>query len=350
MKKIKKNPLMPDFHLLIAVWYRQNKRDLPWRDTKNAYFIWLSEVILQQTRVNQGLNYYLKFINNYPTVRHLANANEQDVLKDWQGLGYYSRARNLHKAAKQVCEDFDGSFPSSFKELKKLKGVGDYTAAAIASFAFNEAVAVVDGNVYRVLSRVFDIDTPIDSSDGKKLFQELANSLIDQENPGEFNQALMEIGALQCVPQNPSCEICPLQVKCLSYTNQTVQQRPVKLGKTKVRNRYFHYLYFFELEKTILIKRIGKDIWQHLYEFPMIETESNEEISTLIEEKFAVKPNYVSPERIHILSHQKIHARFYHIPILPAQHQLDESWNIILQEEIQNFPLPRLIDRYLEKS
>lgn len=339
---------MPDFHLLIAVWYRQNKRDLPWRTTKNPYFVWLSEIILQQTRVNQGMNYYLKFVNNYPTVNDLAHAEEGRILNDWQGLGYYSRARNLHAAAKQIVTTFEGEFPSSFQTIKTLKGVGDYTAAAIASFSFDEAVAVVDGNVYRVLARVFDIEIPIDSTEGKKVFQELANQLLNIENPAEHNQAIMEFGALQCVPVNPSCETCPLNTQCLSFANNTIRQRPVKKGKTKVSQRYFHYLVFKKNHQILLEKRETQDIWKHLYQFPLIETLEPKELDTEFFTSIGIEPHLVSSEVTHILSHQKIHARFYHFADFPAE--IPANSFAVKVEAIQDYALPRLIDRYLEKQ
>lgn len=339
---------MLDFHLLIAIWYRQNKRNLPWRDTKNPYFVWLSEIILQQTRVNQGLSYYLKFTKNYPTVYELAQAEEQNVLNDWQGLGYYSRARNLHSAAKQIVNEYKGEFPTSFSELKKLKGVGDYTAAAIASFSFDEPVAVVDGNVYRVLARVFDIDTPIDTPAGRKIFQDLANEVLDKNNPAEHNQAIMEFGALQCVPVSPSCEMCPLQHNCLSFAHKTIKNRPIKIGKTKVTNRYFNYLIFIDKNEILIQKREQKDIWKHLFEFPLIEKDSEVELHTEDFESLGVKPSYVSNQIVHILSHQKIHARFYHFDAFPTA--IQKEFQRIKIDELQNFPLSRLIDRYLEKN
>ncbi len=264
---------MADFHRLTIDWYRQNKRDLPWRNTKNPYKIWLSEIILQQTRVDQGMNYYLKFIRNYPTIFDLANANEQDILNDWQGLGYYSRARNLHFTAKYISTELNGIFPNQFTEIIKLKGIGEYTASAIASFSFDLPYAVLDGNVYRVLSRVFDISTPIDSTEGKKEFQNLANELIDRENPAEYNQSIMEFGAMLCTPANPNCETCPLSSKCLSFANNTIKDRPLKEKKTKVRNRYFNFAIFKDNDQILIEKRIAKDIWQHLYQFPLFETE-----------------------------------------------------------------------------
>jgi A/G-specific adenine glycosylase len=340
---------MTDFHRLITEWYRLNKRDLPWRNTNNPYFIWLSEIILQQTRVAQGLSYYLKFIKHYPTVVDLANASEQDVLNDWQGLGYYSRARNLHATAKIISAQFDGIFPDKHDQILKLKGVGEYTAAAISSFSFNLPYSVVDGNVYRVLSRVFDIDLPIDSSEGKKFYAKLAQELLEVGNPAIHNQAIMELGAVQCVPSNPECVRCPLNEKCLALSAGTIDVRPIKSKKTKVRNRYFHFMIFQEDDKTILEKRKAKDIWQHLYQFPLIETleeKSFHEMKLIFKDQLGFEPLDFSKQEVHILSHQKIFAHFYFFNTFPKEFSTDLI--VISQNQIQDFPLPRLIDRYLE--
>lgn len=340
---------MTDFHRLITEWYRLNKRDLPWRNTNNPYFIWLSEIILQQTRVAQGLSYYLKFVDHYPTVVDLANASEQDVLNDWQGLGYYSRARNLHATAKIISNELGGVFPDKYEEIIKLKGVGEYTAAAIASFSFNLPHSVVDGNVYRVLSRVFDVDLPIDSLVGKKYFSKLAQELLSFENPAIHNQAIMEFGAVQCLPSNPDCESCPINTNCLALGSGMINERPVKSKKTKVRNRYFHYMIFQEDGKTILEKRKEKDIWQHLFQFPLVESESEKsfnEMKVLFNEKFGIEPIDFSDQRVHVLSHQKIYARFYIFDTFLLN--FSEDMIIINQSQIQDFPLPRLIDRFLE--
>lgn len=336
---------MSDFTLLIVDWYRLNKRNLPWRDESNPYFIWLSEIILQQTRVDQGMDYYLKFIKNYPTIVDLANAEEQDILNDWQGLGYYSRARNLHFSAKYVRDELNGDFPITFKEILKLKGVGQYTASAIASFAFNEKKAVVDGNVYRLLSRVFDIDSPIDSSYGIKEFQELADTLIHSKNPGEHNQAIMEMGAIICTPKQPNCEECPLTEKCLARAKNTISERPVKKGKTKVTNRYFHYLIFNRDQKTIIEQRLGKGIWQNMYQFPMIEANNSDQNIDL--SMFQNKV-FESPITKHVLSHQRIYATFHHFNSVPEN--MEDNWFIIDHADIQEYPLPRIIDRYLEEQ
>ena len=226
-------------------WFDANRRDLPWRHNPTPYEVWLSEVILQQTRVSQGMDYYLRFIERWPTVVDLAEASEEEVLKMWQGLGYYSRARNLHHCAQQVTSEHKGQFPPDYEKLKQLKGIGDYTAAAIASIAFNLPHAVVDGNVYRVLARLYDIDTPININEGQKLFAQLAEDLLNRKQPGLHNQALMEFGALHCTPKNPNCLLCPLQAQCLAFAHQTVMQRPVKLQKVKVTTRYFNYLVMF---------------------------------------------------------------------------------------------------------
>jgi A/G-specific adenine glycosylase len=340
---------MADFHRLTIDWYRQNKRDLPWRNTKNPYKIWLSEIILQQTRVDQGMNYYLKFIRNYPTIFDLANANEHEVLNDWQGLGYYSRARNLHFTAKHIASELNGIFPNQYSEIIKLKGIGEYTAAAISSFSFDLPHAVLDGNVYRVLSRVFDIATPIDSTEGKKEFQNLANELIDKDNPAIYNQSIMEFGAMLCTPVNPNCENCPLTEKCLSFANNTIKERPLKEKKTKVRNRYFNFAIFKENDQILIEKRTSKDIWQHLYQFPLYETEkemSNEDAISFFQETIDLNPSDFSKPIKHILSHQRIFTVFYIFNQLP--NKKGKNWIQIDKSLIDNYPLPRVIDRFLE--
>jgi A/G-specific adenine glycosylase len=337
---------MIDFHRLIAVWFRLNSRSLPWRSTKNPYFIWLSEIILQQTRVAQGTDYYLKFIINYPTVQDLAKADEKDILNDWQGLGYYSRARNLHKASKQIVSDFNGKFPDTYSDIKSLKGVGDYTAAAIASFAFKLPHAVVDGNVYRVLSRIFDIDTPIDSNLGKKEFQALAEALLPKNHADTHNQAIMEFGALQCVPKNPNCSICPFQNSCLAFAKKTIDFRPVKANKIKTRNRYFNYLIYSDKNSLLLEKRKQKDIWENMYQFPLVESDrllSQESIQEeLIKKNHSISIKNCSPEFKHILSHQKIFAQFF--VIINSKSYDSKRFIQIKKEDFQDFPVPRLIE------
>jgi A/G-specific adenine glycosylase len=339
---------MHDFSLSIVLWYRQNKRDLPWRSTQNPYFIWLSEIILQQTRVQQGLSYYKKFVKLFPTIKSLAEADEQLVLKTWQGLGYYSRARNLHHTAKIVLEEFNGIFPSNYKDIKSLKGVGDYTAAAIASFAYNLPHAVVDGNVYRVLSRYFDESTPYDTSQGKKLFQVYADELLDPENPAEHNQAIMELGALICTPKNPQCAECPLQDSCLALRNKTIAERPMKSKKTKVEKVYFYYLYK-DMDNIPMEKR-SAGIWKNMYQLPLVESKtklSKDELKTKVDELFGVKLNSKSPrlDYKHLLSHREINAQFWKINDLPKN---DSIFEILNQSELKKYPIPRLIDRFFE--
>ena len=274
-----------NFAKLLADWYLENKRSLPWRETNEPYRIWLSEIILQQTRVDQGKPYYLSFVKAFPKVEDLAQAEEVDVLKLWQGLGYYSRARNLHASAKYVASDLQGKFPSSYKDLLALKGVGDYTASAIASICYNEPVAVVDGNVFRVLSRIFGIDTPINSTEGVKQFKQLAQELLDKKDPANFNQGIMEFGATHCKPQNPLCDSCPFAAKCVAFNQNRISELPVKLKKQKVKNRYFNYLVFISEEgETILEQRRGKGIWEGLYEFPLVETSEEVALENLVQE------------------------------------------------------------------
>ncbi|MFT5892834.1 MAG: A/G-specific adenine glycosylase [Dokdonia sp.] len=324
---------------------------MPWRETTDPYRIWLSEIILQQTRVAQGLPYYLKFTEAFPTVKDLANASEEEVLKLWQGLGYYSRGRNLHAAAKYIVEDCKGVFPNTYKELLKLKGVGDYTASAIASISFNEPTAVVDGNVYRVLSRVFGIDTPINSTQGIKEFKELAQELIDKEQPADFNQAIMEFGAIQCKPQNPYCLHCIFNDSCVALQKNSISTLPVKLKKTKVKNRYLHYLVFRSSDqKTSIERRTGKGIWQGLYQFPLAEGEFESDRfreSELFLEKtasYTIKnvSQYNEKPIIHKLSHQHLHTTFWVIDV----EKLDE--NAIEIETLKSYPVPVLIGNFID--
>lgn len=347
---------MENMQEIILEWYTSNRRDLPWRNGPTPYQVWLSEVILQQTRVSQGLDYYLRFIERWPSVADLAAASEEEVLKMWQGLGYYSRARNLHHCAKQVMEQHNGKFPADFEQLKQFKGVGDYTAAAIASIAFNLPCAVVDGNVYRVLSRLFDVDTPININEGQKLFATLADELLNREQPGLHNQAVMEFGALHCTPKNPNCLLCPLQAQCLAFSRQTVMQRPVKLAKTKVTTRYFNYLVAKTGDKVYLRKRSGNDIWRNLYDFPCIESEkpmSVEEVlaSEEFQKLFGNVPftvTKVSPVFTHKLTHRTLLAQFIEIKLSHEWPPI-ETKDIFLASErdMENYPIPRLIDLYL---
>ena len=337
---------MPEFQATIISWYHQNKRNLPWRETTNPYFIWLSEIILQQTRIEQGTSYYLNFIKRFPTIKDLAQANEQEVLNLWQGLGYYSRARNLHTTAKYIYIDLKGEFPKNFAALILLKGVGVYTASAIASFAYNESKAVVDGNVYRVLSRVFNIETPIDSGIGKREFQNLADELISSEVPNIYNQAIMEFGALHCLPANPLCENCPLQFSCLSFAAGTIKIRPVKNKKVKISPRYFVFKISQDAEgKISMIKRTEKDIWQNLFQFPLFEFTSQEKKAIFLQ---AHNFDFVSKEYKHILSHQHIFATFVFQRVKKINLQQGEQK--LFPSQIDDFPIPRLIEKFLEEE
>ena len=340
---------------ILLDWYAREGRDLPWRRTRDPYRIWLSEVILQQTRVAQGMEYYLRFTERFPDVASLAAAPEDEVLKLWQGLGYYSRARNLHAAARQVVERFGGRFPVALEEVRSLRGVGDYTAAAICSAAYDAPCAVVDGNVYRVLARLFDLDAPIDSTAGKRAFAELAQSQLDTAHPGRYNQAIMDFGALQCTPSSPRCETCPLAGRCLALAAGTVAARPVKQGKTRVRDRWFNYLHVSSGDRTLLRRREGRDIWQGLYEFPLIETEGPAELPELVRlpqfrELLGDVPWHLVrsiPLSKHQLSHQTLHAVVHRIEtpsLTPAAAAM-----AVPTAALGDYAVPRLIDRYLIK-
>lgn len=337
-------------------WYNENRRDLPWRHSPTPYQVWLSEVILQQTRVSQGMDYYLRFIERWPTVTDLAKATEEEVLKMWQGLGYYSRARNLHQCAQQVMNEYGDQFPADYEQLRKLKGVGDYTAAAIASIAFNLPYAVVDGNVYRVLARLYDLDTPININKGQKLFAQLADDLLNREQPGLHNQAVMEFGALHCTPKNPNCLLCPLQAQCLAFAHQTVMQRPVKLPKVKVTTRYFNYLVIKAKDCLYLHKRSNNDIWKNLYDFPCIESEKPLSVEEVIDtEQFrdlfggaSFSIVKTSPIYTHKLTHRTIYAQFIEIKLEKNLLQIETKDLFLAREtELGSFPIPRLIDLYL---
>jgi A/G-specific adenine glycosylase len=347
---------MKQFSDKIAAWYNLNKRDLPWRNTTDAYLIWLSEIIMQQTRVDQGMAYYNKFAKEFPTVKHLAKADNDKVMKLWQGLGYYSRARNLHTSAKIIAGKYKGQFPDQYEDILSLKGVGEYTAAAIASFAYNKVYAVVDGNVYRVLSRIFGIEIPIDSTLGKKEFYKLANELISKNEPGLHNQAIMEFGAMQCKPVNPDCSVCPFNGNCFALAKKRVSDLPVKEKKTKTRNRYFNYIVLNHKGNTAINKRVEKDIWTNLYDFPLIETEKELSEEQFLRSKewkaFIGKTKYtikaISVNYKHVLSHQKIYARFWEIDCAkPFDKLLPDTAIVIKVKDIQKYAVPRLIENYL---
>jgi A/G-specific adenine glycosylase len=342
---------------LLVHWYHGHKRDLPWRDTQDPYKIWISEIILQQTRVNQGLEYYNRFVDRFPDVTSLAEASEDNVLKHWQGLGYYSRARNLHKAAKQIVAIHQGKFPKEPKDIIALAGIGVYTAAAISSFAYDLPFAVVDGNVYRVLSRIFGIDTPIDSTAGIKIFQRKAQDILDVNHPATHNQAIMEFGALQCTPSLPNCELCPLKNICISFASNLTGILPIKSKKVKTRKRYFNYLFIKINNHTFLQKRTGEDVWKNLYEFPLIEDNRLLEVNELfLHEKFKkltagitsdiiVKP--LSQPVKHVLTHQQIFAQFFMVEIA-ALNDTIRSFEETAITDIEKYPVSRLMDLFIK--
>lgn len=341
-----------NFCKVLEAWYLEVERDLPWRKSSDPYRIWLSEIILQQTRVSQGLAYYNKFIREFPNVTQLANAKEEKVLKLWQGLGYYSRARNLHYSAKYIVNECSGVFPKTYKELLKLKGVGDYTASAIASISFGEKTAVVDGNVYRVLARYFGVATPINSTKGIKEFKALAQELMKTDHPGRYNQAVMEFGALQCKPQNPNCETCPLNKSCYALAENKIDALPVKEKKIKIKKRYFNFIVLQTPDnKSLLEQRKGKGIWEQLYQFPLVETDKSIDLPELIENKMFKElvtadsselQLFNSEEWVHKLSHQHLFARFWIVKGPSSRTDL------IPITDLENYAVPRLIDRFLE--
>lgn len=345
------------FSKKLITWYLQNKRVMPWRETQNPYHIWLSEIILQQTRVAQGLPYYISFTETFPTVFDLANATEDEVLKLWQGLGYYSRARNLHETAKYVAGELHGVFPDNYKDLLKLKGVGDYTASAIASICYQEAVPVVDGNVYRVLSRYFGIKTPINMTQGVREFKDLAIELMDHDEPADYNQAIMEFGALQCKPKNPYCIVCPLSDSCESLKNGWVETLPVKLKKQKIKKRFFNYVvYSIQGEQTIIQQRTGKGIWKGLYEFPLIESDQESDHHNIRDNAVFkemskgidvdIIPHQKEPI-IHKLSHQHLYTTFYIVKTdkIPTT---SEEQKIINFKDVHDYPVPILLGNFID--
>jgi A/G-specific adenine glycosylase len=340
-------------------WYQINKRELPWRSSKNPYIIWLSEIILQQTRVKQGLPYFIAFQQRFPDVQSLASASQDDVLKLWEGLGYYSRARNMHFAAQQVINDFKGIFPSDYQNLIKLKGVGDYTASAIASITNNEEVAVLDGNVFRVLSRILGIQEPINSTEGIKIFKTQAKAILPSNNTGTHNQAIMEFGALHCLPKNPKCQSCPFTAHCFAFQNDLQQELPVKLKKTKVKTVYMNYLVFIDnASKTIVQQRQNKGIWKGLFDFPLVE--STETLSKATIEKHQVFNKiinncqysinlYNQQPKKHLLTHRKLLAHFWIIEIDDINHIQIESAEIVDASTISNKAFPVLLTHFIDK-
>ncbi|MFB6318184.1 A/G-specific adenine glycosylase [Saccharicrinis sp. FJH54] len=337
---------------ILSKWYNTNKRDLPWRQTSDPYRIWISEIILQQTQVRQGLNYYHRFIERFPDIISLAEADEQEVLKLWQGLGYYSRARNLHFAAKQLNNQFEGKFPDNYNKILSLKGVGEYTAAAVGSIAFNLPYAVLDGNVARVISRLFAVSEPVNTVKGKKILQNLATELLNKTEPGEHNQAMMEFGALRCTPKSPDCNTCPLNDRCEAFRLNLVSSLPVKENRIKQRTRYFLYLVFDHGHYTWIRKRNDKDIWQGLFEFPLLEPENldDDTVMQTIERKTGtsnLEVLYLSEPYKHILSHQVIMARFIVLKAACPEHVLRAG--MIKKSEITDYPVSRLTERFFEE-
>lgn len=353
---------MNEFSKTIIEWYKDNKRELPWRESSDPYLIWISEIILQQTRVAQGYDYFVRFIGRFPDVQSLADAEEDEVMKYWQGLGYYSRARNLHAAAKSM----NGSFPKTYPEVLALKGVGEYTAAAICSFAYGMPYAVVDGNVYRVLSRYFGIETPIDSTEGKKLFAALADEMLDKRHPALYNQGIMDFGAIQCTPQSPNCLFCPLAEGCSALSKGMVTKLPVKQHKTKTTNRFFNYIYVRAGAYTFINKRTGDDIWKNLFELPLIETSvalSEEEFLALPEFRELLKSVEMPADKLlkekpvirsvcrgvkHVLSHRVIYADFYEV-MLPEESLSLGNYQRIKEEELGQYAVSRLVHAFIEK-
>ena len=336
-----------NFTIDISHWYSVNKRILPWRESKDPYKVWLSEIILQQTKVEQGMPYFHAFVSKYPKVSDLANASEEEVLHLWQGLGYYSRARNLHFTAKKITEDYDGKFPNTYKELLKLKGVGDYTAAAISSICFEESQAVLDGNVFRVLSRYFGIDIPIDSTEGKKFFRSKAQELLPNENIGDYNQALMDFGSQQCKPKKPNCSDCLLSKDCVAFQIGSQTNLPVKKGKTKVKNTVFNYLIFDCPDKKTAIRKRDSGIWKNLYEFPFIESSKDlrqQDVENYIKENYSFDFEVDSLSDftvLHKLSHRHIRAVFYRVFI---HENIDD---LVLWKDLKDYPMPVLLNNFV---
>ncbi len=329
------------FHRQLLQWYDSNHRILPWRETADPYKIWISEIILQQTRVAQGYAYYLRFIDRFPDVASLAAAPEDDVLLLWQGLGYYSRARNLHKAAQQIIERHNGVFPHKYEDVRALQGIGDYTAAAICSFAYNQPYAVLDGNVYRVLARLFDEETPMDTTQGKKVFKKLAEEALNCAEPAHHNQAIMEFGALYCTPTNPDCEHCPVQVHCEAYAHNTVSLLPVRKPIAPLKDRYLNYIIYLSADgQTLIHRREKQDIWKHLYEFPLYESEhlfTRHELTPYLPQGAVV---WVEKDFTHILSHQRLHARFFFVRCESLPQLTD--YRCVDWDDLQDYAFSRL--------
>lgn len=351
-KLLKNNTLLFSYQQSLLNWYNEHKRDLPWRQTPGFYHVWISEIVLQQTQVKQGLNYYLRFVDAFPNVESLARANEDEVLKMWEGLGYYSRARNLHFAAKQISDA--GEFPKTYKDWLKIKGVGPYTAAAISSIVAKEPRAVVDGNVQRVLSRLFSYDRPVNSTIGIKEIQMFAEQLLYSDEPGDYNQALMELGARICKPKNPNCVECPVQEFCLANKKGTTLDLPVKEKKNKVRQRYLNFYLITGNNKILLSRRAKGDVWEGLYQFPLIETMSENELPNPVKRGVISRSNLNRLQLLskgnHLLSHQKLNISCWYLNMKSDTFLIDNyKWFGI--RELENLALPRplrkIISEYL---
>ncbi|MFO8234921.1 MAG: A/G-specific adenine glycosylase [Bacteroidales bacterium] len=339
-------------------WYDENSRELPWRNTNDPYKIWVSEIILQQTRVNQGLEYYKNFIKKFPDVHALGKSSLDEILKVWQGLGYYNRAKHMHETSKIIDQARNGKFPSNYKELLKLKGIGEYTAAAIASFAFNEPIATIDGNIQRFITRLYGIDAPVNSRQGKKRIQELSANLLNKNNPGKHNQAMIEFGAIHCKPKQPKCNECPFHSICVAYQKNLIHQLPVKSQTPKKTNRYFNFLIIRHRNKVFLEKRNSKNIWKNLYQFPLIESSEREEIAQIMQtDKWKQIFSDIQPDSIdefkeykHVLTHQNLYARFYLIKTRTISEYLKQNFIEINLSMLNKYPIPRLIERFLEEE
>lgn len=344
-----------DFTQRILSWYEVHQRQLPWRNISDPYRIWVSEIILQQTRITQGYEYYLRFIKAFPTVANLAHADEDEVLKLWQGLGYYSRACNMRTAAQTILDEYKGQFPTTYKEVLSLKGIGAYTAAAICSFAYNLPYAVVDGNVYRVLSRYYGIDLPIDSTQGKKHFAQLAQELLPTHKGADYNQGLMDFGALQCTPQSPACETCPLSYSCYAYSKGQVELFPYKSKKVKTIERHFVYVDIITPNGHWLRRRGKNDIWQGLYEFPLLEFDHQPSFEEVVAHPFIENIQAKGCWREmkvnvkHVLTHQIIFADYYQLSFNEVQ-PLPEGFKSVAEGELSKYAMPQLLLKLTESS
>ncbi len=347
-------PSMSTFSDKLYQWHDTIERSLPWKSSNDVFHIWLSEIILQQTRVEQGIPYYYKFTNRFKTVSDLAKASDEEIMKLWEGLGYYSRARNMHKAAKMIAEN-GGEFPDSYKDLLKLPGIGKYTAAAIASFGYNEAVPVIDGNVNRVISRIYGIREPIDTKLGQKFISDKVNKIFDVSNPAKFNQAIMDFGAVHCTPKIPQCNHCPFSEVCVAVQDELVDILPLKSKKIKKKTRHLHYLILTDGDFIVIRKRIEKDIWKHLHDFVLIEGETPDmnDIGHKMEEiieQFNAQDITQSEEFKHVLTHQNLYVKFYKIRVDQLKLKKGSAYFLVEPKNLRKFAFPKVIDWYLDNN